>query len=83
MHGSEARVNRCTVLPLTTRLAFGFFLPTEEKPLGPNPLLFGHGGAGDSYSMADPDNVMDLMHTGLWLVDPRPRRLLTAAYACL
>jgi CubicO group peptidase (beta-lactamase class C family) len=77
------------VLPLTTRLALGFFLPTEEEPLGPNPLVFGHGGAGGSFSMADPEQrlsfgyVMNLMHTGLWLVDPRPRRLLTAAYACL
>jgi CubicO group peptidase (beta-lactamase class C family) len=77
------------VLPLTTRLALGFFLPTEEEPLGPNPRVFGHGGAGGSFSMADPEHrlsfgyVMNLMHTGLWLVDPRPRRLLAAAYACL
>jgi CubicO group peptidase (beta-lactamase class C family) len=77
------------VLPLTTRYALGFFLPTDEEPLGPNPLVFGHGGAGGSYSMADPENrlsfgyVMNLMHTGLWLVDPRPRRLLAAAYGCL
>jgi len=77
------------VLPLTTRLALGFFLPTREEPLGPNPRVFGHGGAGGSYSMADPEHrlsfgyVMNLMHTGLWLVDPRPRRLLAAAYASL
>ena len=77
------------VLPLPTRLGLGFFLPTEAEPLGPNPRVFGHGGAGGSYSMADPENrlsfgyVMNLMHTGLWLVDPRPRRLLAAAYACL
>jgi CubicO group peptidase (beta-lactamase class C family) len=77
------------VLPLTTRLALGFFLPTREEPLGPNPRAFGHGGAGGSYSMADPEQrlsfgyVMNLMHTGLWLVDPRPRRLLAAAYGCL
>ncbi len=77
------------VLPLETRYALGFFLPTREEPLGPNPRVFGHGGAGGSYSMADPEHrlsfgyVMNLMHTGLWLVDPRPRRLLRAAYACL
>jgi CubicO group peptidase (beta-lactamase class C family) len=77
------------VLPLATRLALGFFLPTDAEPLGPNPRAFGHGGAGGSFSMADPENrlsfgyVMNLMHTGLWLVDPRPRRLLAAAYACL
>jgi CubicO group peptidase (beta-lactamase class C family) len=77
------------VLPLTTRLALGFFLPTDVEPLGPNPRAFGHGGAGGSFSMADPEHrlsfgyVMNLMHTGLWLVDPRPRRLLAAAYACV
>jgi CubicO group peptidase (beta-lactamase class C family) len=76
------------VLPVVTRYGLGFFLPTEAEPLGPNPRVFGHGGAGGSYSMADPENrlsfgyVMNLMHTGLWLVDPRPRRLLAAAYAC-
>jgi CubicO group peptidase (beta-lactamase class C family) len=77
------------VLPLRTRLALGFFLPTDEEPVGPNRRAFGHGGAGGSYSFADPEHrlscgyVMNLMHTGLWLVDPRPRRLLSAAYACL
>jgi CubicO group peptidase (beta-lactamase class C family) len=77
------------VLPVATRYALGFFLPTHEEPLGPNPRVFGHGGAGGSYSMADPEArlsfgyVMNRMHTGLWLVDPRPRRLLAAAYACL
>ncbi len=82
-HGKDA------VLPLTTRLALGYFLPTDEEPLGPNPRVFGHGGAGGSYSMADPEQrlsfgyAMNLMHTGVWLVDPRPRRLLAAAYACL
>jgi CubicO group peptidase (beta-lactamase class C family) len=77
------------VLPMPTRLGLGFFLPTDEEPVGPNPRAFGHGGAGGSYSMADPEHrlsfgyVMNLMHTGLWLVDPRPRRLLAAAYGCL
>jgi CubicO group peptidase (beta-lactamase class C family) len=77
------------VLPFETHFALGFFLPTPEEPLGPNPRAFGHGGAGGSFSMADPEHrlsfgyVMNLMHTGLWLVDPRPRRLLKAAYGCL
>jgi CubicO group peptidase (beta-lactamase class C family) len=77
------------VLPLATRIGLGFFLPSESEPLGPNPRAFGHGGAGGSYSHADPEHrlsfgyAMNLMHTGAWLVDPRPRRLLAAAYACL
>lgn len=77
------------VLPLPTRLGLGFFLPTEQEPLGPNPRVFGHGGAGGSYSQADPEAgmgfgyVMNLMHQGAWLVDPRPRRMLQALYDCL
>ena len=49
----------------------------------------GHGGAGGSLGVADPEHrlsfgyVMNLMHQGLWLADPRPRRLLSEAYACL
>ena len=86
----EEQVNgKDEVLPMPTRLGLGFFLPTDAEPVGPNPRAFGHGGAGGSYSLADPEHrlsfgyVMNLMHTGLWLVDPRPRRLLAAAYACL
>jgi CubicO group peptidase (beta-lactamase class C family) len=77
------------VLSLSTRLGLGFFLPTDQEPLGPNPNAFGHGGAGGSYGHADPEHrlsfgyVMNLMHQGLWLVDPRPRALLAAAYDSL
>jgi CubicO group peptidase (beta-lactamase class C family) len=80
---------RDEVLPFHTRIGLGFFLPTPEEPIGPNPRAFGHGGAGGSYSHADPEHrlsfgyAMNLMHTGAWLVDPRPRRLLAAAYASL
>ncbi len=77
------------VLPLTTRIGLGFMLPTEEEPVGPNPNAFGHAGAGGSYGMADPERrmsfgyTMNLMHQGLWLVDPRPRKLLRAVYDAL
>jgi CubicO group peptidase (beta-lactamase class C family) len=77
------------VLPFKTRLALGFFLASDDEPLGPNPRAFGHGGAGGSYSHADPEHrlsfgyAMNLMHMGAWLVDPRARRLLAAAYASL
>jgi CubicO group peptidase (beta-lactamase class C family) len=77
------------VLPLPTRIGLGFFLPSPSEPLGPNPRAFGHGGAGGSYSHADPEHrlsfgyTMNLMHMGAWLVDPRPRRLLAATYASL
>ena len=61
-------------------LGLGFFLPSANEPTGPNLRAFGHGGAGGSFGMADPENrvsfgyVMNLMNQGLWLVDPRPRR---------
>jgi CubicO group peptidase (beta-lactamase class C family) len=77
------------VLPFDTRIGLGFFLPSRSDPVGPNLRAFGHGGAGGSYSHADPEHrlsfgyAMNLMHTGAWLVDPRPRRLLAAAYASL
>ncbi len=86
---SEQVNGKDEVLPLATRIALGFFLPADHEPLGPNMRAFGHGGAGGSYSHADPEHrlsfgyAMNLMHTGAWLVDPRPRRLLAAAYACL
>ena len=53
---------------------------------GPNEGAFGHPGAGGSLAFADPKArvgfgyVMNLMHTGLWLTDPRPRALLNALY---
>jgi CubicO group peptidase (beta-lactamase class C family) len=77
------------VLPLVTRFGLGFGMPTEEEPLGPNPRVFGHAGMGGSYGQADPESrmsfgyTMNLMHMGLWLVDPRPRRLLAAVYESL
>jgi CubicO group peptidase (beta-lactamase class C family) len=77
------------VLPFPTRMALGFMLGTASEPLGPNPRAFGHGGAGGSLGMADPEAkigfgyVMNLMHTGTWLIDPRPKALLAALYSCL
>ena len=77
------------VLPMPTRLGLGFFLSSDFEPLGPNPGAFFHAGAGGSLGMANPEHrlsfgyVMNLMHFGLWLSDPRPRRLLAAAYGCL
>ncbi|MFI5317499.1 MAG: serine hydrolase domain-containing protein, partial [Myxococcota bacterium] len=77
------------VLPMVTRFGLGFMVPPDQEPLGPNPRVFGHGGAGGSLGLADPEArigfgyVMNLMHTGLWLVDPRPRALLDALYKSL
>jgi CubicO group peptidase (beta-lactamase class C family) len=77
------------ILPLESRFGLGFQMPTEGEPTGPNPKVFGHAGAGGSYGQADPENrigfgySMNLMHTGLWMVDPRPRALLRAVHEAL
>jgi CubicO group peptidase (beta-lactamase class C family) len=77
------------VLPMETRFGLGFMMPPPGEPLGPNPNVFGHAGAGGSCGLADPEAklgfgyVMNLMHTGVWLVDPRPRALLAAVYEAL
>jgi CubicO group peptidase (beta-lactamase class C family) len=85
----EYSLGKDEVLPMVTRFGLGFALPTVEEPLGPNFDVLGHAGAGGSFGMADPERrmsfgyTMNLMHTGLWLVDPRPRELLGRVYASL
>jgi len=77
------------VLPLHTRIGLGFFLSTPQEKLGPNPRSFGHGGMGGSLGFADPDTklgfgyVMNEMHAGLWLIDPRAAALIDAVYECV
>jgi len=77
------------LLPLHTRFGLGFMLSTPYEKMGPNPNTFGHGGMGGSMAFADPDArlgfgyVMNEMHTGLWLIDPRPAALITRLYDCL
>jgi CubicO group peptidase (beta-lactamase class C family) len=77
------------LLPLHTRFGLGFMLSTPHEKMGPNPRTFGHGGMGGSMSFADPDArvgfgyVMNEMHTGLWLIDPRPAAIIAALYGCL
>lgn len=74
------------ILPLVSRFGVGFSLPPAEEPTGPNLQAFGHAGMGGSYGQADPEHrmgfgyTMNLMHTGAWLVDPRPRALLQGVY---
>ena len=75
------------VLPLYTRFGLGFMLSTPREKMGPNPRTFGHGGMGGSMAFADPDTrlgfgyVMNEMHAGLWLIDPRPAALIESLYA--
>jgi CubicO group peptidase (beta-lactamase class C family) len=77
------------ILPLHTTVALGFMLSTPYEKMGPNPHNFGHGGMGGSMGFADPTArlgfgyVMNEMHTGLWLIDPRAVALIDAVYSCL
>jgi len=77
------------ILPLHTRFGLGFQLSTPYEKLGPNPRMFGHGGMGGSMAFADPDTglgfgyVMNEMHTGIYLIDPRAAALSAALYSCL
>ena len=89
----RARQEQCLgkdlILPVVSRFGLGFQMPPAEEPVGPNSKVFGHAGAGGSYGQADPENrmsfgyTMNLMHSGVWLVDPRPRALLRAVYAAM
>ena len=95
---SQASINRAleeqsdgpdAVLPLHTRFGLGFMRSTPQERLGPNPRSFGHGGMGGSMAFADPEArlgfgyVMNEMHMGLWLIDPRAVALIDAVYASL
>jgi CubicO group peptidase (beta-lactamase class C family) len=85
----EQSLGKDLILPVISRFGLGFQIPPAEEPLGPNFKVFGHAGAGGSYGQADPENrmsfgyTMNLMHSGVWLVDPRPRALLREAYASI
>jgi CubicO group peptidase (beta-lactamase class C family) len=79
------------VLQLSTRFGHGFMLSqpgVADGTFGPNPLAFGHPGAGGSLGFADPDAVigfgyvMNRMGPRI-LLDPRAVALIDAVYASL
>src|SRR5579884_2813618 len=75
------------VLGRPSRFGLGFQLPLPDRPLGPNPGVFGHFGAGGSLGFADPEArvafayVMNRM--GPRWYNPTTRRLVDALYASL
>ncbi|HYD50006.1 MAG TPA: serine hydrolase domain-containing protein [Terriglobales bacterium] len=77
------------LLPLHTSFGLGFMLSTPTEKMGHNPQAFGHGGMGGSMAFADPvakvgfGYVINEMHTGLWLIDPRAAALIDAVYRSL
>lgn len=71
----------------TTRFGLGFQLPLPERPLGPNPGVFGHFGAGGALGFADPEAgvafgyVMNRM--GPRWQNPTTRALVDALYSAM
>lgn len=76
------------VLPYVMSWAAGFMRNEINFPWGPGAESFGHSGWGGSCAFADPDRkvggayVMNKQGVAL-MGDPRPKRLIEAAYAAL
>jgi len=75
------------VLGFPSRFGLGFQLPLPNKPVGPNPMSFGHAGYGGSLGWADPDLKLAM---GYVTNKPAPRfqlsralRVLNTVYDCL
>jgi CubicO group peptidase (beta-lactamase class C family) len=85
---TEQRQGPDAVLQVESRFGLGFMLAQPHMPLGPNERAFGHPGAGGSLGFADPEArvgfgyTMNRMGPHI-LIDPRPRALIDAVYACL
>ncbi|GAA3526714.1 serine hydrolase domain-containing protein [Amycolatopsis ultiminotia] len=75
------------VLSTETAFALAFQKPSTTYPLARSPRAFGHGGAGGSLAMADPDAGFALcwMTTryGTAAFDPRQTAVLNAVYSAL
>ncbi|MBB4689259.1 serine hydrolase domain-containing protein [Amycolatopsis jiangsuensis] len=75
------------VLSTPTAFALAFQKPSTTYPLARSPRAFGHGGAGGSLAMADPDAGFALcwMTTryGTAAFDPRQTAVLDAVYSAL
>ena len=76
------------ILGVTSRFSLGFMLSQPHESFGPNDASFGHPGAGGSLGFADPvarigfGYAMNRMGSHI-LLDPRPKSLIAALYACL
>lgn len=76
------------VLPFDMSWGAGFMRNAPNFPWGPGAATFGHAGWGGACAFADPQArlggayVMNRQGTAL-MGDPRPRRLIEAAYAAL
>lgn len=76
------------VLPFDMSWGAGFMRNAPNFPWGPGQQTFGHSGWGGACAFADPERrvgggyVMNRQGTAL-MGDPRPRRLIEAAYAAM
>jgi CubicO group peptidase (beta-lactamase class C family) len=76
------------VLPYRMSWGAGFMRNAGLGIYGPGARAFGHSGWGGSCAFADPDAGVSAAYvmnrqSSLLLGDPRSRRLIEAAYACL
>ena len=76
------------VLPYRISWGAGFMRNAGLKIYGPGERAFGHSGWGGSCAFADPERRIAGAYTmnrqsPLLLGDPRPKRLIEIAYACL
>ncbi len=85
---TEQSLGPDAVLVIQTRFGSGFMLPQPGWPLGQNPRVFGHPGAGGSIGYADPDArigfgyTMNQMGQGI-VVFERAGAITRALYECL
>lgn len=76
------------VLPFQMSWAAGFMRNEPNRPWGPGVRTFGHSGWGGACAFADPERrlggayVMNRQGVAL-MGDPRPKRLIAAAYGAL
>jgi CubicO group peptidase (beta-lactamase class C family) len=86
--GRERIAGPDLVLPYRMSWGAGFMRNAGLLIYGPGEKTFGHSGWGGSCAFADPDRgiagayVMN-RQSSLLLGDPRPKRLIAAAYGCL
>ncbi|TJZ49709.1 beta-lactamase family protein [Streptomyces piniterrae] len=76
--------------PAGTQVRWGLgYMLNHQGQAGPNPLAFGHGGAGGSYAFADPENRLSFAYTMNKFGgettgdDPRNKGLVRAVYEAL
>lgn len=76
------------VMPYDMSWGAGFMRNAGQDMYGPGQATFGHSGWGGSCLFADPEGrvagaYVMTRQSALLLGDPRPRRLIETAYACL